>query len=109
MSNQNKNNSAANVAELNKAYNDALEAQKALAEDATDEVKALAQAKVDEAKLALDNANAPKEAKEKTKKVKFLLSPVGKFNLAYNVGEEGLLPANQADEVVNAKYAEFVK
>jgi hypothetical protein len=109
MGNTNKNNAATDVAALTKVYNEALEAQKAVAEDATDEVKSEAQVKVDEAKAALDSASTPKETSGKTKKVKFLLSPTGKFNLAYNVGETGTLPANQADEVVAAKYAEFVK
>jgi hypothetical protein len=42
-------------------------------------------------------------------KVKFLLSPTAKFNLGYNVGEEGEFEQKQAAELVEAKYAEYVK
>lgn len=42
-------------------------------------------------------------------KVKFLLSPTSKFKLAYNVGEEGAFEEKQAAELVQAKYAEYVK
>lgn len=52
---------------------------------------------------------AVKNPKPKTKKVKFLLSPTGAYNLGYNVGETGELPANLADQVVEDKFAEFVK
>jgi hypothetical protein len=45
----------------------------------------------------------------KTLKIRFLLSPTGKFGLAYNEQEEADLPANQANELVEAKYAEFIK
>lgn len=48
-------------------------------------------------------------AEVKTKKVRFLLSPAGQFFLPYNVGQEVDLPENQADEIVDMKYAEFVK
>lgn len=50
-----------------------------------------------------------KEVKTETKKIRFLLSPCGKFLLPYNVGQEVDLPANQADELVECKYAEYVK
>lgn len=46
-------------------------------------------------------------AKPKTKKVRFLLSPTGAFKLGYNIGEIAPLPAKQADELVDAKYATF--
>lgn len=68
MSNENKNNAATTVAALTKVYNEALEAQKAIAEDATEEVKAEAQAKVDEAKSALDSVILQKKLMEKLKK-----------------------------------------
>lgn len=42
-------------------------------------------------------------------KVKFLLSPTAKFGLGYNPGEEGEFEEKQAAELVEAKYAEFVK
>lgn len=53
------------------------------------------------------------KAKTKTKaatlKIKFLLSPTGKFGLGYNVGEVGEFPEAQATELIKAKYAEKVK
>ena len=48
-------------------------------------------------------------AKEKLTKVKFLLSPTGKYNLGYNIGDVAKLPEVLADAVVEDKYAEFVK
>ena len=57
-------------------------------------------------------ANAPvveTPAVVETKKIRFLLSPCGAFLLPYNVGQEVELPTNQADELVEAKYAEYVK
>lgn len=42
-------------------------------------------------------------------KIKFLLSPAGKFLLPYNVGQVVSRPANEADEMVELKYAEYVK
>lgn len=47
--------------------------------------------------------------KEKKLKVKFKVSPTGKFNLAYNVGETALFNEAQATELVESGYAEFVK
>jgi hypothetical protein len=41
--------------------------------------------------------------------VKFLLSPTGKYHLAYNVGEIGSLAKPLATELVEDKFAEFVK
>ena len=108
-----KNNSVAEaVAELTKVYNEALEAQSSLLEDANDEEKAAAQTAVNNAKVALDEAitiaSTPAK-KEKIVKVKFLLSPVAKFGLAYSEGETGFFDENQAKELVEAKYAEYVK
>lgn len=48
-------------------------------------------------------------AKPKTKKIKFLLSPTGKFNLAYSAGEIANLPVEKANALIKAKYAEEVK
>lgn len=42
-------------------------------------------------------------------KIKFLVSPTGKFNLAYNVNEIADLPKLQATELIEAGYAEIVK
>jgi hypothetical protein len=41
--------------------------------------------------------------------VRFLVSPTGTFGLAYSEGETGFFPLNQAAELVESKYAEFVK
>lgn len=43
------------------------------------------------------------------KKVKFLLSPAGKFLLPYNVGQIVELEEKKAKEIVEAKYAEYVQ
>lgn len=42
-------------------------------------------------------------------KVKFLLSPTGVFGLGYNVGESASFPKIQAEELIEAGYAELVK
>ncbi len=52
---------------------------------------------------------ATKAPKEKTKKIKFILSPTGKFGLAYGVDEIVEMNANQANEIVESGYAEFIK
>lgn len=41
--------------------------------------------------------------------IKFVLSPAGRYLLPYNVGQKVFLQANQADELVDAKYAEYVR
>jgi hypothetical protein len=41
--------------------------------------------------------------------IRFLLSPTGKFGLGYSAGEEGEFEEKQATELVEAKYAEYVK
>ena len=46
---------------------------------------------------------------QEKRRVRFILSPTGKFNLAYHANEEALLPKNLADEVVEAKYAVYVE
>lgn len=48
-----------------------------------------------------------KEDKKGNVKIKFLLSPAGKFKLPYNVGQSVSLPANMADEIVDCRYAEY--
>lgn len=45
----------------------------------------------------------------KQTKVKILLPVAGKYNLSANVGEEVVYPASLATELVEDKYAEFVK
>ena len=51
--------------------------------------------------------------KEKTKarvskktKIKFLLSPTGKFKLGYAIGDVCEMEAKQAQELIDAQYAE---
>ena len=45
----------------------------------------------------------------KKKKVKILICPVARFKLTSNVGDIVSYSSNLADELVEAKYAEFVK
>lgn len=55
------------------------------------------------------NATATTSGKEKTLKIKFLMSPTGKYNLAYGPGEKASFPKLQAEELIEAGYAELVK
>ena len=104
----NKENKAAEAAALLTQNLEAAELALANApEDATTEEKQLLQDAVDAAKKAIEDANKPKE-KSKKVKVKFLLSPTGKFGLGYSAGEEGEFEEKQAAELVEAKYAEYV-
>ena len=58
----------------------------------------------------MEEANTPVVVKEGKKvKVKFKVSPTGKFGLAYNVDETGYFNSAQATELVESGYAEFVK
>lgn len=59
--------------------------------------------------MAKKNEAASGDKSPKLIKIKFLLSPTGKFDLAYHIGEEGEFEEKQATELVEAKYAEFVK
>lgn len=43
------------------------------------------------------------------KTVKFIKSPVGKFGLAYRVGDEVELLTEQAEELINAEFAVLVE
>lgn len=52
---------------------------------------------------------AAKKPKAGEKVIRFLLSPAGKFKLPYNVGQEVSLHEEVAAEIVEAKYAEYVK
>lgn len=56
------------------------------------------------AKEVVANKKAGKEVK-----IQFLLSPTGKFQLAYNVGEVVKINELQANELIEAGYAEIVK
>lgn len=72
----------------------------------------LAKTAYDEAKAAYEKASvkpAVSKAKEELVKGKFLVSPTGKYNLAYNVGEEAELPKLQAEELDEAGYFKISK
>lgn len=59
--------------------------------------------------VVVDTKSNRKENKKGEVQIKFLLSPAGKFLLPYNVGQVVWHNANQADEMVELKYAEYVK
>ena len=44
----------------------------------------------------------------KTKNIRFLLSPTGRFGLGYSVGDEAPIETKQAAELVDAGYARYV-
>lgn len=74
------------------------------------EVRDLQDAKIAElSSEESDSSSFRKVDKEGNVKIKFLLSPAGKFLLPYNVGQVVSHPENQADEMVELKYAEYVK
>ncbi|QQU04026.1 hypothetical protein [Myroides odoratus] len=59
---------------------------------------------------ALLKSEAPKQQPgENEVLIRFTLSPAGKFKLPYNVGQEVALHEEVAAEIVEAKYAEYVK
>ncbi len=64
-------------------------------------------------KVVETTATAPAKEKAATKeklvKVKFILSPTGRFGLGYNPGEKASLFELQAKELIEAGYAELVK
>ncbi|WP_413513253.1 hypothetical protein [Myroides odoratus] len=64
-----------------------------------------------EAKVVELEKKLPKAVKVKKNEVliRFTLSPAGKFKLPYNVGQEVALHEEVAAEIVEAKYAEYVK
>ncbi|WP_060872880.1 hypothetical protein [Myroides odoratus] len=64
-----------------------------------------------EAKIVELEKKLPKAVKVKKNEVviRFTLSPAGKFKLPYNVGQEVALHEEVAAEIVEAKYAEYVK
>lgn len=64
-----------------------------------------------ESKVAELEKKLPKTVKAKVNEVvvRFTLSPAGKFKLPYNVGQEVALHKEVAAEIVEAKYAEYVK
>lgn len=57
--------------------------------------------------VAVQEVAAKKSGKEV--KIQFLLSPTGRFNLAYNIGEVAKINELQANELVEAGFAEIVK
>lgn len=66
-------------------------------------------AKISELSESKDDSNNRTENEDGEVKIRILLSPAGKFLLPYNVGQVVSLNANQADELVDCKYAEYVK
>lgn len=58
--------------------------------------------------VATEEVAANKKAGKEVK-IKFLLSPTGKFQLAYNVGEVAKINELQANELIEAGYAKIVK
>jgi hypothetical protein len=52
---------------------------------------------------------AIQETKPKETKIKFILSPTGQFNLAYNIGEVIKINSIQATALIDAGFAEIVK
>lgn len=115
MANKNNNATAEAVVALQGQYNAKLEVLNALPETATPEEKQEAQTAADEAKGLLDAELAKskvqvvktekvKAEKQKLVKGKFLLSPTGRFGLAYNADEPAELEEKQAIELEDAGY-----
>ncbi|MBF4484427.1 hypothetical protein [Flavobacterium sp. CSZ] len=117
MSNKNNNATAEAAVALQQDYDTKLEVLNGLPEVATAEEKQSAQTAVDDAKVLLDaelsKSKAPvtkagtdkvKAEKAKLVKGKFLLSPTGRFGLAYNAGELAELEEKQAKELDEAGY-----
>lgn len=53
-------------------------------------------------------AKKEQTSKSKLKKIKFLRSPTGAYNLAYSAGQEAEFEAKLADELIETKFAEAV-
>jgi hypothetical protein len=113
MSKNNNNSAVVSAAELLTAYNDAVTARAVLNEESSKEEIAAADALIKSQKENYDKALAKeektKEPKEKKVKVRALLSLAGKFLLPYDPGHVFSIAENQANEIVEAKYGEFVK
>jgi len=88
MSNDKKNNAAANQAAVLKENTDTVTTEVINPEGSTVE--------------STDKSTA------KELEIIFLLSPTGAYGLAYNVGEKAFFPELQAKELVESAYAEFV-
>lgn len=50
---------------------------------------------------------AKKENKQTTLKIRFLLMPAGRFLLTHNIGDVVEMEAKQANELIEAAYAEL--
>lgn len=123
MSEQNKKPSAAEEFEKSevsfktaeKAKDDALLSFTQLSETASDEQRDSARKLMDDTRTAFEEIEKShgilieKRDAGKTRKVKILLPVAGLFYLPYDIGQVVDLPENQAKEIVDAKYAEFVK
>ena len=116
MSKNKKNAAAEAVVALQSDYNAKLSVLNGLDESVTSEDRQKAQNEYDQAKDALDAAlklvetsNVQNFSKENNAVIKgvFLLSPTGRFNLAYNTGEEAELPKLQAEELKAAGFFQF--
>ena len=62
-------------------------------------------AKYEKGTGAVKKKAAPK--RPKTKKVRFLISPTGLYNLAYSAGQVATLPTKKADEIIKAGHGEI--
>ena len=59
--------------------------------------------------MAKNNDTAASKKDAAVIKVKFLVSPTKRFNLAYSAGDEAEFDKNQATEMIELGYAEEVK
>lgn len=103
MANNNKKEAAEAAASL-KEKQDFLAT---LPETATDAEKEAAQKEIETAQALVDSFASDKASKKV--KIKFLASPTGKFNLAYNVGEKADFDVKQAAELIELGFAVEVK
>jgi hypothetical protein len=105
--NKNASTEAANetvTADVN-AVNEAVTADvNAVNEAVTADVNAVNEAVTADA----NKANETVTADANNVLIRFLLSPCGAFLLPWNVGDEVEINVNQAQEMVEAKYAEYV-
>jgi len=113
MSDKNKNAAAEAVAALKSKFEAAETAFNAITETTLDADIVSITADYNAAKKEYEEAIAPKattpKASAKTLKGKFIVSPTGKYNLGYNVGESASLPELQAKELEEAGYFKLDK
>jgi Trp operon repressor len=119
MANNNSNNKAADaVALLKKDFDLASEFLSVLPDDATEDQKENAAKAVEVAKSLLENEISKNEISEQNKKgnqnikkvkIKFVKTPAGMFLLPHHVGQIDSFNKAQAEAIVEAGFAEFVK